>query len=201
MQTAIAVQTESAVVTQLNPRGRLTPVDWEQAGLDTLGELGVSAVAVEPLARRLGVTKGSFYWHFPSREALLKIILERWELQDEEEFALVESINEPKERMRRLFRRTGESEMKSHAIYASLLRSPEHPIVQPVLTRVTNRRLAFLTEAYRQAGFDLDAAFRARLAYAAYAGFLQLSWQVGQQLANAEFDEYIEHTIQTLIPN
>jgi len=195
------MNTEALAVSQFTPRGRLTPVDWEQAGLDTLGELGVSAVAVEPLARRLGVTKGSFYWHFPSREALLKIILERWELQDEEDFALVEAISDPKERMRRLFRRTGENEMKSHAIYASLLRSPEHPIVQPVLTRVTSRRLAFLTDAYRQAGFEIDSAFRARLAYAAYAGFLQLSWQVGQQLANAEFDEYIEHTIQTLIPN
>ncbi|MDC8011300.1 TetR/AcrR family transcriptional regulator [Tahibacter soli] len=195
------MNSEAAVVTQFNPRGRLTPVDWEQAGLDTLGELGVSAVAVEPLARRLGVTKGSFYWHFPSREALLKIILERWELQDEEEFALVEAITDPKERMRSLFRRTGETAMKSHAIYASLLRSPEHPIVQPVLTRVTNRRLAFLTDAYRQAGYEADSAFRARLAYAAYAGFLQLSWQVGQQLENAEFDAYTEHTIQALIPD
>jgi hypothetical protein len=91
--------------------------------------------------------------------------------------------------------------MKSHLIYASLLRSPEHPIVQPVLTRVTNRRLDFLTDAYRQAGYETQAAYRARLAYAAYAGFLQLSWQVGQQLTQVEYDDYIEHTIQTLVPN
>ncbi|HJU38625.1 MAG TPA: TetR/AcrR family transcriptional regulator [Tahibacter sp.] len=184
----------------MSSRVRLTPTDWEQAALDTLGEIGVNAIAVEPLARRLGVTKGSFYWHFASREALLKVILERWELADEQEFAIVAAIADPKERMRRLFRRSGEDEMKSHAVYGALLRSPEHPIVQPVLTRVTSRRLAFLTDAYRQIGFELEAAFRARLAYAAYAGFLQLSWQVGQQLANAEFDEYIEHTIQALIP-
>lgn len=195
------MNTSEAVVTSFTPRGRLTPVDWEQVGLDTLGELGVSAVAVEPLARRLGVTKGSFYWHFPSREALLKIILERWELHDEDEFASIETIGDPKERMRRLFRRTGSDELKSHLIYGALLRSPEHPIVQPVLTRVTNRRIAFLTDAYRQAGFEARAEYRARLAYAAYAGFLQLSWQVGRQLTQAEYDEYIEHTIQTLVPN
>ena len=46
-------------------RARLSSADWEAGALDLLAEQGVSAVAVEPLARRLGVTKGSFYWHFP----------------------------------------------------------------------------------------------------------------------------------------
>src|SRR5690606_7033358 len=58
---------------------RLSAADWAQAALDVIAEQGVSAVAVEPLARRLGVTKGSFYWHFPSRDALLQAALERWE--------------------------------------------------------------------------------------------------------------------------
>src|SRR3546814_3926398 len=53
--------------------GRLSADDWAQAALEQIAEQGVLAVAVEPLARRLGVTKGSFYWHFPSREALLEI--------------------------------------------------------------------------------------------------------------------------------
>ena len=48
--------------------GRLSADDWAQAALEQIAEQGVAAVAVEPLARRLGVTKGSFYWHFPSRE-------------------------------------------------------------------------------------------------------------------------------------
>jgi len=48
-----------------------------QAALEQIAEQGVLAVAVEPLARRLGVTKGSFYWIFPSREALLVAALER----------------------------------------------------------------------------------------------------------------------------
>ncbi|MEO7478195.1 MAG: helix-turn-helix domain-containing protein, partial [Lysobacteraceae bacterium] len=41
---------------------RLSAADWAQAALDQLGEQGLAAVGVEPLARRLGVTKGSFYW-------------------------------------------------------------------------------------------------------------------------------------------
>ena len=72
--------------------GRLSADDWAQAALDLIAEQGVAAVAVEPLARRLGVTKGSFYWHFPSREALLKAALERWEqIELEEVFARIEA--------------------------------------------------------------------------------------------------------------
>ena len=64
--------------------GRLSAEDWAQAALDLIAEQGVAAVAVEPLARRLGVTKGSFYWHFPSRDALLQAALERWEANEQE---------------------------------------------------------------------------------------------------------------------
>lgn len=48
---------------------RLSADDWAQAALDLIAEQGVGAVAVEPLARRLGVTKGSFYWHFLARRS------------------------------------------------------------------------------------------------------------------------------------
>ena len=43
---------------------------------------GVAAVAVEPLAKVLQTTKGSFYWHFADRNALLEATLELWELRD-----------------------------------------------------------------------------------------------------------------------
>ena len=45
--------------------------DWVEAARSAMVEGGIDAVAVEPLARRLGVTKGSFYWHFKDRRALL----------------------------------------------------------------------------------------------------------------------------------
>ncbi len=189
-------------MTPLEPRGRLSSVDWEQAALEAIAEQGIGAAAVEPLARRLGVTKGSFYWHFPTRESLLKAALERWERVDEEEFLGVEPIKDPRERLRALFRRTSR-EMQSHVIYSALLRALDHPVVQPVMSRVSQKRIDFLTVAYRQLGLDRAAAsYRARLAYAAYAGFLQLSLQLGlPRLSHAEFDEYIDHTMSTLIPS
>ncbi len=56
-----------------------TAQDWVQAALKVLVRKGVAAVAVEPLARSLGVTKGSFYWHFKDRAALLAQVLKHWE--------------------------------------------------------------------------------------------------------------------------
>lgn len=44
--------------------GRLKRSDWLMAGLAALAEAGPVALKAEPMARRLGTTKGSFYWHF-----------------------------------------------------------------------------------------------------------------------------------------
>ena len=110
-------------------------------------------------------------------------------------------IADPRERLCELFRRTGR-EARSHVIYAALLRALDHPIVQPVMERVSQRRMDFLARAYRQVGMDrIQAPHRARLAYAAYVGFLQLTLQLGMpRLDHAEFEAYVEHVIATLIP-
>ena len=95
--------------------------------------------------KQLGVTKGSFYWHFPTREALAQAALQRWEKRDAESLLdQVEAIADPRERLRELFRRTG-YEAKSHMIYSALLRALDQPIVQPVMERVSQRRTDFLS--------------------------------------------------------
>src|SRR5690606_27695040 len=118
---------------------RLSAEDWAQAALDLIAEQGVAAVAVEPLARRLGVTKGSFYWHFPSRDALLQAALERWEsFEQQSVFGTLEAIPNPRERLRNLFQMVAH-EAKSHVIYSALLNALDHPTVQPVMERVSQR--------------------------------------------------------------
>ena len=52
---------------------------WIEAGLSALAAGGPDAVRIEALARTLGVTKGSFYWHFDGRQALLDGVLDAWE--------------------------------------------------------------------------------------------------------------------------
>lgn len=182
--------------------GRLSATDWAQAALDLIAEQGIAAVAVEPLARRLGVTKGSFYWHFPSRDALLQAALERWErVEQDEVFGQLEAIVDPRARLRALFQLVAH-EAKSHIIYSELLKALDHPAVAPVIGRVSQRRFDYLTASFRQAGLSrTDAQHRARLAYAAYVGFLQLGLQLRQpRLPHDEFEAYVEHVMATLIP-
>lgn len=193
----------NAVTSKGAKASRLCAEDWARAALDVVAENGVTAVAVEPLARRLGVTKGSFYWHFPSRDALLEAALARWEAYEQEAvFGKLEAIPEPRERLRALFQLVAH-EARSHIIYSELLKSLEHPVVKPVIQRVSKRRLDYLTASYRQAGMGrVESQHRARLTYAAYVGFLHLSLQAEHdRLAHEEYEAYVEHVMQTLIPH
>lgn len=181
---------------------RLSADDWAQAALDMIAEQGVGSVAVEPLARRLGVTKGSFYWHFPSRDALLQAALERWELVEQQDvFGSLEEVADPSERLRALFLMAAH-EVTTHVIYSELLKALDHAMVRPVIDRISRRRMEYLVKAFQQAGLEGAAAqHRARLAYAAYVGFLQLNMHLQQpRQAREEFESYVEHMIQTLIP-
>ena len=57
---------------------QLSRDDWIEAALAVLVEEGFEAGQITQLARRLEVTRGSFYWHFKSREELLDALLEEW---------------------------------------------------------------------------------------------------------------------------
>jgi AcrR family transcriptional regulator len=69
---------------------RLGESDWVDAATDLLVKQSVEKVRVEPLALHLKVTKGSFYWHFRDRAALLKAVLARW--QDRSTYNLRERL-------------------------------------------------------------------------------------------------------------
>ena len=183
-------------------RTRLSAGDWELAALECIAENGLGALAVEALARELGVTKGSFYWHFRNRDALLTATLVRWEQYGEAEIIVpIERMPDPRQRLPELFRRVAH-ELQTHRIYAALLKALDNPHVVAVMARVSRRRMQFLTAIYRQAGLEPPQALnRARLTYAAYVGFLQLNFTLGlPRLNHEEFDAYVEHMIAVLIP-
>jgi AcrR family transcriptional regulator len=59
-------------------RANFTPATWIAAATEVLIDQGIDHVRVDVLAKRLGVTRGSFYWHFKDREALLQAVLAAW---------------------------------------------------------------------------------------------------------------------------
>lgn len=59
-------------------RQQLDRAAWIKAAFDVLADKGLDGIRVEVLAKRLKVTKGSFYWHFKDRRDLLDAVLETW---------------------------------------------------------------------------------------------------------------------------
>lgn len=63
---------------KLKPQTNLDAEAWIEAALEALAVGGIDAVRVDPLAKQLGVTRGSFYWHFKDRAALHQAMLKQW---------------------------------------------------------------------------------------------------------------------------
>lgn len=155
-------------------RGRppkTTAQDWERAALEAVAAGGVAAVSVESLAARLGTTKGSFYWYFANREALIEAALRRWEAEHTEALAAyLETVSDPLQRLR--YTIPGAlAEERGSAVSLTLLADTTDPMVGAAVQRVTARRVAILERAFEDLGFGVaQAQMRAQAAYALYLG-------------------------------
>lgn len=174
-------------------RTRLGRDDWADAALDALADGGLAAVAVEPIAARLGATKGSFYWHFANRDALVEAALARWaDLHTDALIRELEPVADPTERLDALLAATIGRPTVNRAELA-LLAHADHPAVAPVLAAVTARRVEFIAAAYREMGCAADdARHRAVLGYTAHIGLIQAQRATaGALLPDAERPAYL----------
>ncbi len=159
------------------PAVPLSPEAWVKAAQALIVREGVSAVAVEPLAQALGVTKGSFYWHFENRDALLEAAIRRWEKETTTDVGaeITAAHDAPASQFRRLV--VGVIERaEQDRVGPALLASATHPAVAPALERVTAARLNLIATVLRSLGFPpAEARRRALLAYSAHLGHGQLA--------------------------
>jgi AcrR family transcriptional regulator len=185
----------------------LTAGDWTGAALDALARGGLAAVAVEPLAKELGTTKGSFYWHFADRNALVAAALARWEERDTG--LVIEAIDHDDDattRLRRLlhlaFRavRAG-AEPGAGSVELALQASATDPLVAATLRRVTERRLAYLTALFTELGMSpARARDRGLLAYSAFLGHAQLVHATPELLPKGRvFDTHVRRVVDALV--
>lgn len=156
---------------------RLGPEAWVAAAIAVLAKGGLDAVRVEPLAERLGVTKGSFYWHFKDRRALLDAVLDAWEeLATAAIIAHVDSKpGTPKERLAVLMSLTtsvDEGAAVEHAIRAW---GATDASVRRRLAKVDETRQAYVRDLLVGAGLTpARATARSRLFYLALIG--EFTW-------------------------
>lgn len=136
------------------PPTRAPRSEWIRQGLRALVEGGPEAVRIEPLAKKLGVSRGSFYWHFEDRSALLAALLDTWEQATTEEVAarLESEGGDVTAKLRRLFTLTSPSVVKTDLAIRDWARR-DHAVAER-LRRIDNRRMGHLRALF--AGLSAD---------------------------------------------
>lgn len=185
----------------MSEKASLTPTDWIIAGLAALADGGIDAVRVERLAKRLGTTKGSFYWHFADRPALLTAILEFWEREGTTNLIdHVADIADPAERLRWLAADAVLVLMRGVNVARSetAIRAwaAQDPAVGERFARVEAARIGFLIGDLMALGYDEQAAdLLAKAIYLALIGLFSVRPYAPYLADDAAFLDLVERVI------
>jgi len=178
---------------------RLGPDDWTGAALAAIAEGGIANVSVERLAVGLATTKGSFYWHFKDRAALIVAALERWEADYTDGIIAdrTATTDGPAARFRALLG-PALAESAGTRIDANLAADADDPSVADALRRVSAKRLAFVDEIFAELRSD-GGSDRALLAFCAYLGMTQLQ-RIAPQLVpkGRRRARFVDHVVDVL---
>ncbi len=163
--------------TEKTERGwRGTPDLWLDAAYQLLVEGGVEAVKVMPLAERLGLSRTSFYWHFPDREALLAGLVDRWKAKNTGN--LIARCEAPAatitEAMLNLFDCWYDDDLfDSRLEFAVRTWSLTDPAVAVAMNEADAARVAAIAALFRRFGYsETEADTRARTLYLTQVGYI-----------------------------
>ena len=125
----------------------------------------MSGVRIVPLARRLGVTSGSFYWHFANRAELYEALLEYWEreMTDVAIVAAKKMEGPPMERIWGLMKQVTSTDLAKFDL-AIWHWAQTDKAAQTTFQRTLDKRFAFAAWMFKQAGFSkTQAEIRGRM--------------------------------------
>ena len=156
-----------------------TPATWTQAATEVLVDEGIDHVKVDTLAQQLGVTRGSFYWHFKDREALLRSVLQAWREQATEALTrrLESAHQDPREQLHDLislpFR--GRSARRAARIELAIRAwARRDEMARQAVEEADASRLGYIAQVFSSLGCSITEA-RAR-------AFLLYAYMVGESL-------------------
>ena len=149
---------------------QLSADDWIKQGLKALAKSGFTALKADPLAKTMGVSRGSFYWHFADLGAFHAAVLKRWrEIAAEEIIADVEADCEG-EPLRALLRRTFGARLDLERAVRNW--AAFDPAAQAALRAIDRRRLDYIEGLLENRGFTPTIAqARAQILYWTFLGF------------------------------
>ncbi|MUM17145.1 TetR/AcrR family transcriptional regulator [Mycobacterium sp. CBMA271] len=155
---------------------RLSAEDWLHAGFDILAAEGLRELKIETLSTRLGVTKGSFYWHFSDIEAYRSALIGAWGdglTEDHQEMQALADLL-PRERLTTMMSML--MRPRQWALERSMREWARTNQAAAEGVRASDRRvLRAARSVFTDSGFDPDTArLRAEFAFAVGAGYLYL---------------------------
>ena len=161
--------------TQRHKDSPLTEQDWVDAAVKILGDENVRGIRIDALCRMLGVTKGSFYWHFATRNDLLVAMLDHWRRRMT--MNVIQSVSgsgdDPRGRMKQLFTLPRRKNSPASAQVETAIRDWARRVTLPrkAVQEVDEIRFDYISKLYRDMGFsDAEARKRAYLAYCMLMG-------------------------------
>lgn len=139
--------------------------DWLNTALDVLREQGTNGIKVVPIAKRMGLTSGSFYWHFENVQDLLDSVLDYWERRLTDKIAedALRFSGPAKDRILNLMIQvvTEGAAVPDHAVSAWAKSDAKAHLVYQ---RTIQKRFDFAKWMFEQAGFsEKESAARGRL--------------------------------------
>jgi len=156
----------------------LGPQDWVAAARSALIAGGVDRVKVDILARTLHISRGSFYWHFASREALLAALLEDWHARNTAPFVAASKRTnhsgvEKFQAVVDLWVEENQYDPAYDAAVRDWARTDKR--VAHLVRKVDRERIGLLSQIFRDLGYDEeDADIRARVSYFHQVGYYAL---------------------------
>lgn len=174
------------------PQSRLSREEWLRQALDILAEKHNALLNIDSLVKRMGVTKGSFYWHFKDRDDFQSQLLEYWvyEFNEKVPMEVNKAVGDQDAKTRLHFMLTYLVEHDC-AKYDMVVRSwaAQDPKVGKVLIKIDKLRLNTVHALFTELGFsDADAIIRARIfvTYASLRAGLFVKTSKREELAKVD---------------
>ena len=159
---------------------RLTPQDWLRAAELRLIRSGIDSVKIGPLAEDLGVTRGSFYWHFKDRDHLLGVMLEQWHSDSVGSFSDLlgaEGASGMDEFLRRVHLWVDETNFNPDLEAAMRDWARRSSQVAQVVKNVDEERIDLIKRIFLDFGYeDTEAFIRARITYFHQVGYYTIGY-------------------------
>ncbi|WP_342359080.1 TetR/AcrR family transcriptional regulator [Terrarubrum flagellatum] len=170
---------------------RLSAKDWLDQGLKTLTARGFTALKADPLAKAMGVSRGSFYWHFADVEAFHAALLNHWrDVATERIIAELETESRGGEALARLIRRAFGARLKTEMAVRNW--AAHEPLARKVVASIDQRRLSYIVRLFEKSGSPPSRAqASAQVLYWAFLGFTLSERAISRKQRQALIDELL----------